>query len=145
MRRVGFVLVVFYLATTAAPNATNGGWHLSGEGANPFLSRSRSIAPVHAQRARSTTKKPAAPKPVPKTEPADVKCPEPLGTGLKTKASFCFVLAGRDPSEGVLVSIPPHSQATLTFDLHNRHTYSDEESGRAEGSPNTPPSSASCR
>ena len=56
-----------------------------------------------------------------------VKCPEQLGTGLKTKASFCFVLAGRDPAEGVLVSIPPHTQATLTFDLHNRHTYSEEE------------------
>ena len=27
----------------------------------------------------------------------------------------------------MLVSIPPHSQATLTFDLHNRHSYSEEE------------------
>ena len=25
------------------------------------------------------------------------------------------------------MSIPPHTQATLTFDLHNRHTYSEEE------------------
>src|SRR5262245_4538578 len=74
------------------------------------------------------TRKPAAqPKPVPKIEPADVKCPELLGTGMKTKASFCFVLAGRDPAEGVIVTIPPHSQATLTFDLHNRHAYSEEE------------------
>jgi len=56
-----------------------------------------------------------------------VKCPEQLGTGLRTKATFCFVLAGRDPAEGVVVTIPPHSQATLTFDLHNRHTYSEEE------------------
>jgi len=86
-------------------------------------------APLHAQRSRTTTKKPAppAPKPAPKTEPADVKCPEQLGTGLRTKATFCFVLAGRDPAEGVVVTIPPHSQATLTFDLHNRHTYSEEE------------------
>jgi hypothetical protein len=60
-------------------------------------------------------------------EPADVRCPEQLGTGQKTKASFCFVLAGRDPAEGVVVSIPPHKEATLTFDLHNRHTYSEEE------------------
>ncbi len=44
-----------------------------------------------------------------------------------TKASFCFVLAGRDPAEGVIVTIPPHTQATLTFDIHNRHTYSEEE------------------
>ena len=87
-----------------------------------------SVLPLHAQRARTTAKKPVpAPKPVPKTEPAAVTCPEQLGTGLRTKASFCFVLAGRDPAEGVLVAIPPHTQATLTFDLHNRHTYSEEE------------------
>jgi hypothetical protein len=73
-----------------------------------------------------TTRKPAA-KPAPKIEPAQVRCPEQLGTGLKTKASFCFVLAGRDPAEGVVVTIPPHTQATLLFDLHNRHTYSEEE------------------
>ena len=84
--------------------------------------------PLHAQRSRTTTKKPApAPKPAPKTEPAEVRCREQLGTGVRTKASFCFVLAGRDPAEGVIVTIPPHSQATLTFDLHNRHTYSEEE------------------
>jgi hypothetical protein len=80
-----------------------------------------------AQRGRTTTTKPAPPKPAPKIEPADVRCPEQLGTGLKTKATFCFVLAGRDPAEGVVVTIPPHTQATLTFDLHNRHTYSEEE------------------
>ena len=84
--------------------------------------------PLSAQRSRTTTKKPApAPKAAPKTEPADVKCPEQLGVGLRTKANFCFVLAGRDPAEGVIVTIPPHSQASLTFDLHNRHTYSEEE------------------
>jgi hypothetical protein len=88
--------------------------------------------PLHAQRSTTTGKKPTpaskpVPKPVPKTEPAAVTCPEQLGTGLRTKATFCFVLAGRDPAEGVLVKIPPHTQATLTFDLHNRHTYSEEE------------------
>jgi hypothetical protein len=85
-------------------------------------------APLDAQRGRTVTRKPvAASKPVAKIEPADVKCPERLGTGLKTKATFCFVLAGRDPAEGVLVTIPPHTKATLTFDIHNRHTYSEEE------------------
>lgn len=80
------------------------------------------------QRGRTTTRKPTpAPKPVPKTEPADVTCPEQLGTGLKTKQLFCFVLAGREPTDGVIIRIPPHSQATVTFDLHNRHTYSEEE------------------
>jgi hypothetical protein len=81
-----------------------------------------------SQSGRTGSRKPApAAKPVPKIEPADVTCPEQLGTGLKTKASFCFVLAGRDPAEGVIVTIPPHTKATLTFDIHNRHTYSEEE------------------
>lgn len=84
-----------------------------------------------AQRRR--TAKPA-PKPVPlKTAPADVKCPEPLGQGMKTAAQYCFVLAGREASEGVIVTIPAHTgPATLIFDLHNRHTYSEEmvKSGR---------------
>ena len=87
-------------------------------------------AVLNAQRTPSgrTGRKPApAAKPAAKIEPADVRCPEQLGTGLKTKASFCFVLAGRDPAEGVIVTIPPHTKATLTFDIHNRHTYSEEE------------------
>ena len=74
------------------------------------------------------------PPPAKKLEPAVVKCPESLGTGVKTKSSFCFVLAGRDPAAGVIVNIPPHTgAATLRFDLHNRHTYSEEEvkAGRA--------------
>jgi hypothetical protein len=79
------------------------------------------------QRGRGTTTKKPAPKPVPKTEPAEVKCREQLGTGIKTKEDFCFVLAGRDPADGVIVTIPPHTEATLTFDLHNRHAYSEEE------------------
>ena len=68
------------------------------------------------------------------TEPAKVKCPEPLGIGVRTSASYCFVLAGRDPAQGVIVTIPKHAgPATLTFNLHNRHTYSEEDirAGRA--------------
>jgi hypothetical protein len=86
---------------------------------------------VEAQ--RRTQRKPPPP-PAKKLEPAVVKCPEVLGTGVKTKSSFCFVLAGRDPAAGVIVNIPPHTgAATLRFDLHNRHTYSEEEvkAGRA--------------
>jgi hypothetical protein len=86
-----------------------------------------SVALNAQQRGRSTAKKPAAPKPVAKTEPADVKCSEQLGTGIKTHENFCFVLAGRNPADGVLVTIPPHTEATLKFDLHNRHSYSEEE------------------
>jgi len=82
---------------------------------------------VSAQRSRGSTRKPAPPPP-PKIEPAQIKCPEPLGVGVKTGASYCFVLAGSDPVDGVRVTIPPHlNTATLLFDLHNRHTYSDED------------------
>jgi hypothetical protein len=84
------------------------------------------VAAAGAQR-RTTPRKPPAPAP-PKIEPAQLTCPEQLGTGIKSRHSFCFVLAGRDPAEGVLVTIPPHTgEATLHFDLHNRHTYSEEE------------------
>ncbi|HZP48096.1 MAG TPA: hypothetical protein VFB07_06170 [Vicinamibacterales bacterium] len=56
-------------------------------------------------------------------------CPTPLGVGVATKVSFCEVAIGRDPSAGILVKIPPHrGNVTLTFDLHARHTYSEEES-----------------
>lgn len=89
---------------------------------------------AQAQRRRAPAKK-AVPRPVPmKIEPAQVKCPESLGTGVRTGASYCFVLAGRDAAQGVLVTIPAHTgTATLMFDLHNRHTYSEEDirAGRA--------------
>lgn len=63
-----------------------------------------------------------------KTEPAKIKCPALLGRGVKTKAQFCDVLTGRDPKTGILIAIPPHTgSAFVTFTLHNRHTYSEEE------------------
>ena len=78
--------------------------------------------------------KPAA-KPVPpRVEPAKVTCPESLGTGVKTGTQYCFVLDGRDPAQGVLVAIPPHTgEATLHFALHNRHTYSEEQMKAGRG------------
>ena len=80
---------------------------------------------VSAQRRGTSARKPPPP---PKVEPAQIKCPEPLGVGVKTGASYCFVLAGSDPANGVVVTIPPHvDTAALLFDLHNRHTYSDED------------------
>jgi hypothetical protein len=76
-----------------------------------------------------------APKPAPpKQEPAQVSCPSQLGEGVKTKRVYCDVLTGRDPAEGVRITIPPHvGTATLTFDLHNRQTYSEQQvkAGRA--------------
>ena len=82
------------------------------------------------------------PKPVPKKpasaplmiEPAKAQCRESLGVGVRTQATYCFVLAGNDPAQGVIVNIPPHNgPAMLTFNLHNRHTYSEEDikAGRA--------------
>ncbi len=83
---------------------------------------------AQAQKRRAPVKR-APVKPVPmKTEPAQVNCPESLGTGLRTGAAYCFVLAGREATQGVIVTIPPHTgTATLTFHLHNRHTYSAED------------------
>jgi hypothetical protein len=78
---------------------------------------------------RKPAHRPVAPPPAPLTKVApDVKCPTPLGVGLTTKLSFCDVMTGRDPSAGVLIPLPPHKgPVTLTFDLHNRHMYSDEQ------------------
>jgi hypothetical protein len=69
-----------------------------------------------------------------RTEPADMTCPTPLGTGVRTKRLFCDVLSGRDPADGIIVKLPRHTgPAVLLFDLHNRHTYSAEQvrAGRA--------------
>jgi hypothetical protein len=71
---------------------------------------------------------PAPAPPAPRTEAAMITCPEVLGQGVQTKRTFCDVLIGRDPASGILITLPPHSgPVTLTFDLHNRATYSDEE------------------
>jgi hypothetical protein len=56
-----------------------------------------------------------------------VMCPNPLGEGVQTHRTFCDVLTGRDPADGILVDIPPHvGPARISFDLHNRHMYSEE-------------------
>jgi len=58
---------------------------------------------------------------------AELTCPSELGMGVRTKRQFCDVLSGRDPAAGVLVTIPPHrGPVTLSFELHNRHTYSED-------------------
>jgi hypothetical protein len=85
--------------------------------------------------ARPAPARPAAPAaPAVRTEPAMVTCPSQLGEGVQTRRTFCDVLIGRDPAGGVIVTLPPHTgDVTLTFDLHNRHTYSEEltRAGRA--------------
>ena len=90
------------------------------------------IPGIDAQTRRPTKKAPArtakkAPQPEPVHVQAEWTCPTELGRGVATGRQFCDVLTGTDPKEGVLVTIPPHRGAvTISFDLHNRHTYSAE-------------------
>ncbi|HJZ77468.1 MAG TPA: hypothetical protein VKE51_37320 [Vicinamibacterales bacterium] len=84
-------------------------------------------ASVSAQTRRPPARKPP-PAAAPKTITPEMNCPAPLGVGVKTKVAFCEVMAGRDPAGGILITVPPHKgPATLTFDLHNLHTYSEEQ------------------
>ncbi len=86
--------------------------------------------PALAQARKPVRKAPpaAAPSAAVKKVAPDVTCPAPLGVGVKTKLAFCEVMAGRDPAGGVLIQVPPHKgAATLTFDLHNLQTYSEEQ------------------
>ena len=91
------------------------------------------VALAFAVPAWSQARKPARkPAPAPSAAPIKVApettCPAPLGVGVKTRLAFCEVMAERDPASGVLIQIPPHpGPATLTFDLHNLHTYSEEQ------------------
>ena len=92
-------------------------------------------APLDAQRkppARKTPARTAKPVP-PKTATPDVKCPSLSGMGVKTVRSFCDVPAGRDPAQGIRSVLPPHTgPGTLTFDLHARHVYSEDEMKRGK-------------
>jgi hypothetical protein len=77
------------------------------------------------KRAPATRTAPAAPTMT--RVAAEVSCPSDLGVGVKTRRRYCDVLTGRDPKEGVIVTIPPHrGVVTLSFELHNRHMYSEE-------------------
>jgi hypothetical protein len=81
--------------------------------------------------AQTQTRRPAARRPAPvppKVEEAMVNCPTVLGQGANTGRMFCDVLIERDPMAGVLITFPPHTgDVTLSFTLHNRHTYSEDE------------------
>jgi len=85
--------------------------------------------PAFAQAKKPVRKAPAAaPAAALKKVAPEMTCPAPLGVGVRTKLSFCEVMAGRDPAGGAVIQIPPHKgPATLTFDLHNLHTYSEEQ------------------
>ena len=90
------------------------------------------IAGVEAQTRTTTRKTPQraakkAPEPPLSRIQAEWRCNSELGQGITTGRRFCDVLTGADPQEGVLITIPPHrGPVTITFELHNRHTYSAE-------------------
>lgn len=91
------------------------------------------VGVVNAQTTKKAPAKKAPAPPVKVASPplsriqAEVKCPTELGVGITTTRRFCDVLTGSDPKEGVLITIPPHrGPVTLSFELHNRHTYSAE-------------------
>jgi hypothetical protein len=92
-------------------------------------------APLAAQKRKAPAKKPAA-RPAAaqlKTITPDVKCPSLIGMGVKTVRSFCDVPAGREPGQGIVVTLPPHvGTGSLTFDLHARHLYSEDEMKRGK-------------
>ena len=88
-----------------------------------LLCSGTTIAQTRRAPARRSTAKP----PAMKTEPAPLKCPAELGTGVQTRRVYCDVLTGGMPADGIVIDLPPHTgDVTLTFDLHNRHTYSEE-------------------
>jgi hypothetical protein len=88
------------------------------------------IASVAWAQARRTTPRATTPPPTPPaltTIDAAPNCPSPLGTGAQTRRIYCDVMTGRDQSEGIIIQLPPHSgPVTLSFNLHNRHLYSEE-------------------
>lgn len=82
---------------------------------------------AEGQARRTPARKATPPPPALTRVEAEIQCPSELGIGVRTSRRFCDVLTGREPQGGVIVSIPPHrGSATLSFELHNRHTYSDE-------------------
>ena len=86
-------------------------------------------SPASGQGRKPVRKAPPAPPAASLKKVApEMSCPAPLGVGVKTKLTFCEVMAGRDPAAGMVIQVPPHKgAATLTFDLHNLHTYSEEQ------------------
>jgi hypothetical protein len=87
------------------------------------------VADAAAQTRRPPARKPATPPQMPlKKEAPEMTCPTPLGVGVKTRVTFCEVNTSRDPAAGVIIKLPPHrGPLTLSFNLHNRHLYSEEQ------------------
>ena len=69
-----------------------------------------------------------------RVEAVEVQCPSELGVGVETNFNFCDVLIGDEIADGILLVLPPHrGPATVTFSLHGRHTYSEDDIARGRG------------
>ena len=95
-------------------------------------------AETRQARGRGTPARPAPARPAaqapPKIEAPMMTCPNVLGDGIQTMRTFCDVLIGRDVAQGIVIQLPPHTgPVTLTFELHNRHTYSEELAKTSRG------------
>ncbi len=91
---------------------------------SPGLTAQTRKAPPKKAPAKTARK---APAPIISRIQAEWKCPSELGQGIATGRRFCDVLTGRDPKEGILITVPPHrGPVTMMFELHARHTYSAE-------------------
>jgi hypothetical protein len=85
------------------------------------------LAAASEAQSRRTSRR-ATPATPPTVAPADVSCPNVLGRGVRTRVIYCDVMTERDPAKGIRIKIPSHTgPARVTFHLHNRHLYSDEQ------------------
>jgi hypothetical protein len=121
MRSAALILIAALAGTgVLASGAEAPGANAAEQTTKPPAATTRKPAP------RPATRKPAARPPV--IEPAMVNCPMMLGNGVRDGVSYCDVVIGSDPAGGIVIPFPPHTgPVTLTFDLHNRHTYSEEQ------------------
>jgi hypothetical protein len=125
MRRAA-LLLVFALAAPA-PARAQSSQGTTGKPGTTSAKPGTTSTSKPAARGAPPVKEPEPP-PAPVTEPAMLTCPFVLGDGVQTKRTYCDVPIGMDPAMGIVIALPPHAgDVTLTFDLHNRHTYSAEQ------------------
>jgi hypothetical protein len=92
-----------------------------------LLALASAVAPSAEQAPKAPAKAPGKAASAMKTEPLPVFCRAELGTGSASHRSFCDVEAGTSAMAGIILCLPVHrGPATVTFDLHGRHIYSEE-------------------
>jgi hypothetical protein len=120
--RASAIILTAALASVTALGAEAPSAKAAAQTAKPPAATTKKPAP------RPATRKPTAKPLPPVTEPATFACPTTLGQGVRNQVSYCDVQIGRDPAAGIVINFPPHQgPVTLSFDLHNRHTYSEEQ------------------